>query len=87
MRQRGAGGAPGGEVDARPTGLVTALGRPPSLTPGRRLRLSVPGPGGGLLKMLPPNCWNPEASGQPDRATQPGVRGGPDQSQSHNGFL
>ncbi|KAJ1073465.1 hypothetical protein K5549_018502, partial [Capra hircus] len=76
MRQRGAGGAPGGEADARPLAWSQPWGGPLPLTPGRRLRYLSP-TRRRFAEDAASKLLEPRGIRQPDRATQPGLRGRP----------
>ncbi|MBV95133.1 Protein FAM83E, partial [Eschrichtius robustus] len=74
MRQRGAGGAPGGEADSGPLARFQPRGGPLPLIPARRLHYPSPTRrqfGGDAASKLP----EPRGIRQPDRAAQPGLRG------------
>ncbi|XP_057568228.1 protein FAM83E [Hippopotamus amphibius kiboko] len=76
MRQRGAGGAPSGEVDSHPLARSQPRGGPLPLIPARHLRYLSP-----TRRRLDEDAVSnlPEYRGiwQPDRAAQPGLRGWP----------
>ncbi|XP_043293834.1 protein FAM83E [Cervus canadensis] len=76
MRQRGAGGAPGGEADARPLAWSQPWGGPLPLTPGRRLRYLSP-TRRRFAEDAASKRSEPRGIRQPDGATQPGLRGQP----------
>ncbi|XP_055407157.1 protein FAM83E [Bubalus kerabau] len=76
MRQRGAGGAPGGEADTRPLAWSQPWGGPLPLTPGHRLRYLSP-TRRRFGKDAASKLLEPRGIRQPDGATQPGLRGGP----------
>lgn len=74
MRQRGAGGAPGGEADSGPLAPSQPWGGPLPLIPARRLHHPSPTRrrfGEDAASKLP----EPRGIRQPDRAAQPGLRG------------
>ena len=74
MRQRGAGGAPGGEADTRPLAWSQPWGGPLPLTPGHRLRYLSP-TRRRFGKDAASKLLEPRGIRQPDGATQPGLRG------------
>ncbi|XP_067574933.1 protein FAM83E [Pseudorca crassidens] len=74
MRQRGAGGAPGGEADSGPLAPSQPWSGPLPLIPARRLHYPSPTRrrfGEDAASKLP----EPRGIRQPDRAAQPGLRG------------